>query len=149
MHFRFTWFWIFEHTSNMSGLIDCLMNWLIKLILTVARHVQKNRDCVRNCHCHLDSMCDIAIVCIARMFRRSARIAARSLPYEATTTTTVGSVEDDTSSDAHEQESVINFDLFAFAKLPRHKTAVRILPWQFSKGERIKMNYRLLFIFIA
>ena len=64
-------------------------------------------------------MRNIAIVYVAKMFRRSARIAARSLPYEASTTTALGLVGNDTSDNENEQESVIEFDSFAFAKLPR------------------------------
>ena len=117
LHFRFTWFWFVEHTSNMLCLIDCLRNFSSKLISTVAGDVQKNLAGVRNCHCHLDS---IAIVCIAKMLRRTTRIAVRSLPYEASTINAAGSVEDNPSSDENAQESVIQFDSCAFAKLPRH-----------------------------
>ena len=109
----------------MLCLIDCLRNFSTKLISTVSGDVQKNLACVRSCHCHLDS---IAIVCIAKLLRRSPRIAARSLPYEASTTNAAESVEDNPSSDENEQESVIQFDSFAFAKLPRHNPYSGFVP---------------------
>ena len=73
-------------------------------------------------------MHDIVIVYVAKMFRRSARIAARSLPYEASTTTALELVEDDTSNNENDQESVIEFDSFAFAKLPRHNPYSGFVP---------------------
>ena len=98
------------------------------LISIVASDLQNNLACVRSCHRHLSSMCDISVVCIAKMFRRSARIAARSLPYEASTINAAESVEDNPSSDENEQESVIQFDSFAFAKLPRHNPYSGFVP---------------------
>ena len=63
-----------------------------------------------------------------KMFRRGARIAARSLPYEGVSTTSSGgSVEDSTSSD-DEKESVIQFDLCTFAELPRRNPYSGFVP---------------------
>ena len=70
----------------------------------------------------------IAIVSIAKMLRHSTRIAARSLPYEASSANAAESVEDNPSSDENEQESVIQFDSFAFAKLPRHNPYSGFVP---------------------
>ena len=89
------------------------------LILIVAGDLQNDLAYVRRCHRHFSSMCDIGVVFIAKMFRRSARIAARSLPYEASITNAAGSVEGSTSSDEDEQDSLIQFDSFTFATLPR------------------------------
>ena len=100
----------------------------IMLISIVAGDLQNDLAYVRKCHRHFSSMCDIGVVFIAKMFRRSARIAARSLPYEASTTNAAESVEDNPSSDENEQESVIQFDSFAFAKLPRHNPYSGFVP---------------------
>ena len=98
------------------------------LISIVAGDLQNNLACVRSCHRHLSSMCDIGVVCIAKMIRRSARIAARSLPYEASITNAAGSVDDSTSSDEDEQDSVIQFDSFAFATMPRRNPYSGFVP---------------------
>ena len=62
------------------------------------------------------------------MFKRRARIAARSLPYEASTTNAAGS-EDKSSSNENEETLLIQFDSFAFAELPRHNPYSGFLLW--------------------
>ena len=100
----------------------------IMLISIVAGDLQNDRAYVRKCHRHFSSMCDIGVVFIAKMFRRSARIAARSLPYEASITNAAGSVEGSTSSDEDEQDSLIQFDSFTFATLPRRNPYSGFVP---------------------